>query len=150
MIEESTTTHYKELVSILGKKYVTEQVESPYDFIKIAQKGLSSHIVKNFRTYFNVSQAQTAHMLNVSEPTLYRWGKSNKSLERNYSIKLFEITDLFLYGRTVFGLQENFFKWLALPNTSLGGMEPQTLIEMPGGVSKVKDVLGRIEHGIYS
>jgi putative toxin-antitoxin system antitoxin component (TIGR02293 family) len=147
---ESTTEHYKKLVAVLGKKYVKSKVETPYDFIHIASKGVNVNIVKNFRIYFDLSRNSTAHMLNISEPTLYRWTKANKNLERNFSIKLFEITDLFLYGSEVFGDKQNFFKWLNLPNTALGGMEPQELIEIPGGVSKVKDVIGRIEHGVYS
>ena len=126
------------------------KIESPYDFIHIASKGLNANVIRNFRIYFNIPLQTTARMLNVSEPTIYRWTRANKPLERNFSVKLFEITDLFLYGSEVFGGKENFFKWLNLPNTALGGMEPQELIEIPGGVSKVKDLIGRIEHGVYS
>lgn len=147
---ETTTPHYKKLVEILGKKYVGAKIESPYDFIHIASKGINSNVIKNFRTYFNISKGSTAHMLNVSEPTIYRWMKSNKNLDRNHSVKLFEIADLFLYGSEVFKSKDNFFKWMSLPNTALGGMEPQELVEIPGGVSKVRDILGRIEHGVYS
>jgi putative toxin-antitoxin system antitoxin component (TIGR02293 family) len=89
-------------------------------------------------------------MLNVSSPTLYRWIKSSKNLKKNYSILLFELTDLLLYGKEVFNSNENFVKWLNLPNTALGGMEPQELLELPGGIAKVKDIVGRIEHGVYS
>ena len=147
---EKTTEHYKRLIDVFGKKYVKTKVESPYDFIHIATRGVNVNVVKNFRIYFDLTRNSTAHMLNISEPTLYRWTKANKKLERNFSIKLFEIADLFLYGSEVFGNKQNFFKWLNLPNTALGGMEPLELIEVPGGVSKVKDILGRIEHGVYS
>lgn len=147
---EATTEHYKKLIDILGKRYVKSKIESPYDFIHIASKGLHANVIKNFRIYFNIPLQTTAHMLNVSEPTIYRWIRANKQLERNFSVKLFEVTDLFLYGSEVFGEKENFFKWLNLPNTALGGMEPQELIEIPGGVSKVKDLIGRMEHGVYS
>lgn len=152
MITETSTTtgHYKKLIEILGKNYVHDKIESPFDFIHIAARGINANIINNFRTYFNLTRDSTAHMLNISEPTLYRWIKGNKNLERDYSVKLFEITDLFLYGSEVFGNTVSFFKWLNLPNTALGGMEPQKLVEIPGGISKVKDVLGRIEHGAYS
>jgi len=152
MIEEikTSTKQYQKLISVFGKKYVTSKVESPFDFIHIATKGVNIHAVLNFSTYFNISKAATAEMLNISEPTLYRWTKINKTLERNFSIKLFEISNLFLYGIEVFGNKKNFFKWMNLPNTALGGLEPKELIEVPGGVSKVNDVLGRIEHGVYS
>jgi len=36
------------------------------------------------------------------------------------------------------------------PNTALGGIQPIELIEMPEGISKLRDILGRIEHGIDS
>jgi len=147
---ETSTEHYKKLIEILGKKHLKSKVESPFDFIQIASKGVSADVIQNFRIHFNLSRDLTANMLNISAPTLYRWTRSNKNLERNFSIKLFEITDLFLYGSEVFGNDSNFFKWLNLPNTALGGMEPIDLIEMPGGVSKVKDIIGRIEHGVYS
>lgn len=147
---ESTTEHYKKLIEVLGEEYLKEKVESPFDFIHIATDGISANVLRNFRVYFNLSHDLTANMLNVSAPTLYRWTRSNKNLDRNFSVKLLEITDLFLYGSEVFGNNKNFFKWLNLPNSALGGMEPLDLIEIPGGVSKVKDVIGRIEHGVYS
>ena len=147
---ETTTEHYKKLINILGKRYVKAKIESPYDFIHIASKGLNANIIKNFRLHFNIPLQATAQMLNVSEPTIYRWTRTNKQLERNFSVKLFEVADLFLYGSEIFGSKESFFKWLNLPNTALGGMEPQELIEIPGGVSKVRDLIGRIEHGVYS
>lgn len=147
---KTTTRHYEHLLEVLGKKYIRTKIESPFDFITIATKGVSANIIVNFRNHFNIPRAYAAELLNVSEPTIYRWIRSNKMLERNYSVQLFELTDLFLYGSEVFENKSNFFKWLELPNTALGGLEPKELLEVPGGVSKVKDLLGRIEHGVYS
>jgi len=147
---ESTTKHYKKLVKILGTENLKLKVDNPYDFINLANRGVNAKVISNFRNYFKIPRDSTANMLNISTPTLYRWIKSNKNLERNLSVQLFEITDLFLYGSEVFGKQSSFFKWLDLPNTALGGMEPRVLIEIPGGISKIKDILGRIEHGVYS
>ena len=147
---ESTTERYKKLIEVLGKKYVKDKIESPYDFIFIANRGVNAKVISNFRQYFDLALKSTANMLNISSPTIYRWTKANKNLGRNYSVKLFEVADLFLYGSEVFGSKERFLKWLNLPNTALGGMEPQELVEIPGGVSKVKDIIGRIEHGVYS
>ena len=147
---ENTTEDYKKLRYILGKKYIKEDIESPFDYIIIASKGIEADVLKNFINYFNVSQETTASLLNISSPTIYRWIKGNKKLDMVYSVKLFEIAELFIYGSRVFESEENFFKWLRLPNTALGGMEPMKLLELPGGVSKVNDIIGRIEHGIFS
>ena len=147
---KSTTEHYSRIIEVLGKKYVSAKLESPFDFIHIANLGMNANVIKNFRHYFNLPLGLTAGILNISEPTIYRWTKENKNLDRNISVTLFEVSDLFLYGSDIFGSKEAFFKWLSLPNTSFGGIEPQELVEIPGGVSKIKDELVRIEHGVYS
>ena len=146
----STTEHYEKLIRILGKKFIRQQIESPFDFITIASKGVNAHIITNFRVHFEIPRNFTAELLNVSEPTIYRWIRDNRKLDRNYSVQLFELTDLFLYGAEVFESRDNFFKWLELPNTALGGLEPKELLEIPEGIAKVKDLLGRIEFGVYS
>jgi putative toxin-antitoxin system antitoxin component (TIGR02293 family) len=137
----------KKVRSILGIK---ARFESQFDFINVADQGVSADIIVNFKNHFDIPIQSTANMLNVSEPTIYRWTRAKKSLERNYSIKLFEVTELFVYGAEVFGNKDNFFNWLNLPNKAFGGMEPMKLIEVPEGVSKIRDLLGRIEHGVYS
>ncbi|SFB01467.1 type II RES/Xre toxin-antitoxin system antitoxin [Algoriphagus aquimarinus] len=145
-----TIDRYQKLNEVLGRENLTERVDSPFDFITLATKGINSDAVIHFSDYFNLSKNFTATLLNLSEPTLYRLLRSKQDLKRNSSVQLLEAADLFLYGIEVFESKENFFKWLHLPNTSLGDIEPQELIEIPGGISKVRDVLGRIEHGVYS
>jgi len=148
--KEQTTAHYEKLAEVLGRKNVTVTIESPFDFIRIAKDGIHVSVIQNFSNYFKLKKEVVTQLLAVSEPTLYRWKKNNKNLDRNFSVKLFEIVDLFLYGEEVFEDRDAFFKWLKFPNEALGGMEPMELVEIPGGVSKVRDVLGRIEYGVYS
>ena len=148
--KKTTTRHFEHLLKILGKKYIRTKIESPFDFITIASKGINANIIVNFRNHFDIPRSYAAELLNVSEPTIYRWIRNNKKLERNYSVQLFELADLFLYGSEVFENKTDFFKWLELPNTALGGLEPKELLEIPGGIAKVKELLGRIEHGVYS
>jgi len=113
-------------------------------------KGIHPNVIVNFRKHFDISVEAMALMLNTSAPTLYRWVKAEKKLDSISSVKLFELADLFLYGSNVFKSKENFSKWMNLPNTALGGMKPQDLVIFPDGVSKVRDILGRIEYGVYS
>lgn len=145
-----TTERYDQLTQILGKKFIKDKISSPFDYIVIASKGLNANVISNFRVHFDISRDFTAELLNVSEPTIYRWIRNNKKLDRNYSVQLFELTDLFLFGAEVFGNKSHFFKWLNMPNTALGGLEPKELLEIPSGVSKVRDLIGRIEYGVYS
>lgn len=147
--KNSETAYFETLKGILGKKYIKYDIESPLDFISIASKGINANVINNFQNHFNFDRDYVAVLLNISAPTVYRWIKANKMLERNYSVQLFQLTFLFVIGSEVFQSQEEFFKWLNLPNIALGGMEPKELLEIPNGVSKVRE-LGRIEHGVYS
>ena len=144
------TKHFNELQAVFGEEHIHKNIESTFDFIQIATKGINANIIKNFRDYFGLSLNQTAKMLDVSEPSIYRWSKSNKKLDRNVAVKLFEISELFFFGIEVFGNKDNFYKWLDLPNIALGGIQPRELIDIPEGITKVKDLIGRIEYGIFS
>ena len=61
MISEiaTTTEHYKKLVEILGSDYLKETVESPFDFIQIASRGVNANVIKNFKIYFNLPNEST-------------------------------------------------------------------------------------------
>ncbi len=146
----NTTEHYRRVVDILGKKNINTEIESPFDYIHIGSKGLNAIVINNFSGYFDINKEATAYLFDVSSPTINRWTKTKKILNRNIVVKLFEMTDLFLYGSDVFGSKENFKKWINIPNTALGGMEPIELLGIPDGISKVKNIIGRIEHGVYS
>ncbi|WP_339881379.1 antitoxin Xre/MbcA/ParS toxin-binding domain-containing protein [uncultured Algoriphagus sp.] len=147
---DKTIDRYNKLSDVLGKENIKSRVDSTFDFITIAIRGLNSDAIIHFIDYFNLSKNYTANLLNLSEPTLYRLLRSKDDLKVNNSVQLLEAADLFLYGIEVFGSKDKFFQWLKLPNISMGGIEPDELIEIPGGISKVRDVLGRIQHGVYS
>ncbi|MGI8891874.1 MAG: type II RES/Xre toxin-antitoxin system antitoxin [Bacteroidia bacterium] len=148
--KKTSTSRFNQIKELLGRKYIKSSIESPFDFIIIANKGINAQIIINFRNEFKISRDFTAELLNISEPTVYRWIRNNKKLERDYSVKLFELSDLFLYGIDVFGSRDKFFKWLELQIIALGGLKPKELLTIPGGISKVKDELGRIEHGVFA
>lgn len=61
-----------------------------------------------------------------------------------------ELNELYLYGVKVFDSDENFHNWLKSPNIVLNGETPQKLLETIDGISIVKDVICRIEYGVYS
>jgi len=144
------TNRFSDIKQILGKKYIKGSIDNSFDFIHIANKKISAHTIDNFRKRFNLSINEVAEMLNTSEASIYRWIKADKKLDRNIAVQLFELTHLFLYGIEVFESESNFFKWLDLPNTALGELLPIHLISVPGGIEKVRTILGRIEYGVYS
>lgn len=146
----SAPERYSALLKIIGKRSSSTNLDSPFDYISIASKGLNASVVAKFQDHFKLRKEEISEMLNVSTPTLYRWIKMDKVLERNTAVHLLELIDLFLFGQEVFDSRENFLQWLHLESIALGRMKPKTLLGIPGGLSKVRDELGRIEYGVFS
>ncbi|RPA69063.1 DUF2384 domain-containing protein [Cyclobacteriaceae bacterium YHN15] len=142
--------NYQDIQNILGKNHFSFKVEEPLDFYTVAEKGLAASVIQNFKASFSLGLSQIAYILSSSEPTLYRRIKENQSLPQQEAVKLLEATDLFIYGEEVIGNREDFFKWMELPNTALGGLKPMKVIGYPEGISKVRELLTRIEYNIYS
>jgi putative toxin-antitoxin system antitoxin component (TIGR02293 family) len=50
----------------------------------------------------------------------------------------------------VLGSREEALRWLHTPNRAFGGRTPWDLLDTDLGSRQVEDVLGRMEHGVYS
>jgi putative toxin-antitoxin system antitoxin component (TIGR02293 family) len=148
--KDNDAAHYSRLLQILGAADFLDTIESPFDFIRIASQGIDAQAILNFQDYFGFTRDRTAGLLQVSEPTIYRWVRDEKKLDQRHSMQVLELVNMLLYGVEVIGSKEHFTKWLGLPNMALGGMEPVQLLELPGGIEKVRQLLGRIEHGVFS
>ena len=62
----------------------------------------------------------------------------------------FFMADLYSYGYIVFEDQERFNQWMFHPNQALGGRPPYDLIHNQFGREEIKNLIGRIEYGVYS
>ena len=88
--------------------------------------------------------------LHLSERTMQRYQKENKSFDSIYSEKIISIAMLYYYGIDVFGNKENFDKWLETKNIALGGLLPKELFDNTFGLQLIRDELTRIQHGILA
>jgi len=61
-----------------------------------------------------------------------------------------ELIVLMAYGKSVFEDKSNFESWLNTESKALGGITPESLLKNSEGIGKVRDALGRIEHGIFA
>jgi putative toxin-antitoxin system antitoxin component (TIGR02293 family) len=118
--------------------------------INSIKKGIRFSIFKNIveRSAFNINEWSS--FLHLSERTMQRYKKENKTFDPIYSEKIFEISMLFNYGQEVFGDEDNFNTWLQTKNVALGGIAPKELLNNTFGIRLVKDELTRIEHGVLA
>ncbi|MFD2148136.1 type II RES/Xre toxin-antitoxin system antitoxin [Mucilaginibacter antarcticus] len=88
--------------------------------------------------------------LHLSERTIQRYKKENKSFDPLYSERILQIELLYKKGIEVFGVADNFYTWMDTLSISLGNVKPKQLLDTSFGIDAVYDELGRIEHGVFA
>lgn len=88
--------------------------------------------------------------LHLSERTIQRYKKENKSFDPLYSERILQIELLYKKGIKVFGIADNFYTWMDSISVALGGIKPKEMLDTLFGINAIYDELGRIEHGIFA
>lgn len=57
--------------------------------------------------------------------------------------------DITARATEVFGSADKAIRWLQSPVRALDGKTPLSLLDTEEGIVRVKDVLGRVEHGVW-
>ncbi|MFY0626368.1 MAG: DUF2384 domain-containing protein [Reichenbachiella sp.] len=76
--------------------------------------------------------------------------KAQDLLNPTVSDRTLQIATLFQHEIEVFERVEMFKEWLKSPLIALGQKQPYELMNNSTGIAIIHDLLGRIEHGIYS
>lgn len=118
--------------------------------INTVKKGVDYNMFLSIadKSPFNI--AEWCDYLHLSERTIHRYKKDNKTFDPVYSEKILELTMLYKYGFEVFGNKEKFNTWLNAKNIAIGGIKPKDLLDTSFGINMVKDELTSIEHGILA
>ena len=130
--------------------YQTADDKNVLAIIEIVRNGISYKDFNKIADDTPFSLTEWAHYLQLSERTIQRNQKENKSFQPIQSERIVEISMLYKYGLEVFGDKDNFNIWLNSRSISLGGRTPKNLLDTKFGISMVRDELGRIEHGILA
>jgi putative toxin-antitoxin system antitoxin component (TIGR02293 family) len=122
---------------------------TPIEKMQMAEKGVSKIYLEKFKHMANLDYQRLAGALAVTRATLI-----NKKKEEKFNPALSErivgLADIYDYGFKVFEDKEKFNRWMVAPNRALGGKAPFDIINSQFGREEVKNILGRIEYGVYS
>ncbi|HXT12305.1 MAG TPA: antitoxin Xre/MbcA/ParS toxin-binding domain-containing protein [Candidatus Angelobacter sp.] len=114
--------------------------------------GLSILELEHLQAGLEVSNDTLAPMLGISRATIHRIkGKGReKRLDPAVSDRVVRFARLMGKAIDVFGSRDDARKWLSSPQFGLGGAVPFDYATTELGAREVEDLLGRIEHGVYS
>ena len=131
---------------ILGLK---EKIGNPLELIVLGAKGVSKSQIGSLSKAMCLSLATIANLLAVSLRTIQRQPEG-KVFDRNVSERAIKLAQLTAHGVNVFGAKEEFCAWLQTPVVALGNKTPMSILNSTMGVELVDNIVGRIEHGIFS
>jgi len=136
------------MTASVRKIFESEHLNTPLDFVELSRKGISMKVLKKIQQFTSLSSKEIAQILPVSERQLVRYSKDH-ILRKDISAHLIQIVKLFDRGYDLFG-EDKFQKWIRSPIIALNDKRPVDFMDTPIGINMIEDILGRIEHGIYS
>ena len=124
-------------------------MNSYLDLITLGDQGLSKSALTNLANFLDLSLAQVAQIVSISERTLQRYS-ANQKLNRNISEHILHIAEVAAKGLEIFEDQHRFLAWLNHPNTALANQPPVSLLKSRFGIMLLLKELGKLEHGVFA
>jgi putative toxin-antitoxin system antitoxin component (TIGR02293 family) len=97
----------------------------------------------------DLAREEISRILDLPPRTLSR-RKRSRGLSPGESDRLVRLARIAAQTIEALGDADRASSWLKRPNRALGGARPLDLLDTDLGTERVEQVLGRLEHGVYS
>ena len=141
--------HSKGKVILLGTAKKPESKMTTFEKISLVDRGISKKDLENLKEVAELDYDKLAKVLLVTRATLIN-KKGEERFGTSLSEKILSLADIYSYGYEVFEDEKRFNHWMLRPNKALGGQSPYDLLDTQFGREEVKNLVGRIDYGIYS
>lgn len=120
-----------------------------FDKITMVKKGISKNYLVSFKITINIDYDRFATILGTTKTTLHK-KQGDELFSSSISEKTVALMDIYRYGYEVFEDRDKFNKWIQTSNRALGDRIPLDVMDTIFGLDEVKNIITRIEHGVYS
>jgi putative toxin-antitoxin system antitoxin component (TIGR02293 family) len=121
---------------------------SLFQKMKMSETGISKKELEKLKNLFGLNYEQLAELLLVTKATLINKPPASK-FNAAISERIISIWEIYSYGYAVFS-EPRFREWLFRKNRALDQKAPFEFLHSSFGREEVKDLIGRIEYGVYS
>jgi putative toxin-antitoxin system antitoxin component (TIGR02293 family) len=132
-----------------GERTLGKRVSSQQDLITAVRRGLRTTTIEAVIEELDAPAAEVLPALRIARRTMERRKASGRLLPQE-SERVYRLAKVLAFAESVLGTREKARHWLTAPNRALGSVSPLSLLETEAGVDEVTNVLGRIEHGVFS
>lgn len=123
------------------------------DHVKMAAvvaHGISAQVALDLGNRLKISQDRLSQLICLPKRTLHRRIEQGELLKQDESERVLRLLSLYARAVEVFEDQERATRWFSSRPKALGGKTPLEFMQTEPGARWVEDVLGRIEHGVFS
>ena len=117
--------------------------------IRMVDKGISKQDLYNFKERAGWDYNQLSDILGVARAKLIG-KKGEERFDKQVSERIVSLADLYSYGYEVFEDESRFNSWVFSANHALGGLAPFDYLDTQFGREEVKDLIGRIDYGVFA
>lgn len=122
---------------------------TPLEKMDIARTGISKKALETLKEKTELDYDKLAVALAVTRATLIN-KKGDEKFNTSLSERIIDLANIYSYGYEVFEDVTRFNQWMFRPNRALGGQSPYDLIDNQFGREEIRDIIGRIDYGVYS
>jgi putative toxin-antitoxin system antitoxin component (TIGR02293 family) len=137
------------IAEILGGRAVLGHLKKAEDLREAVRAGLPLVALRSLQESLQLSREGLSRMLSMPERTMARRQKQAR-LTADESDRLIRVARVMANAKRVLGSRDKAAHWLRTANRALDGAAPLSLLDTDIGAEQVSEILGRIEHGIYS
>jgi putative toxin-antitoxin system antitoxin component (TIGR02293 family) len=138
------------IIEVLGgAKVLRGRVLDLEDLRERVRAGLPYASLETVSSRFGLAREEVSEALLLPARTIAR-RKKESWLRADESDRLFRLARVAAQASQTLGDEGKASLWLRRPNRALGNRAPLSLLDTDIGARQVEDVLGRIEHGVYS
>ena len=140
----------EDIVAVLGGAGTLEGPASDLEDLRDRiRSGLPYSSLEAVMSKFGLAREEMSSALDLPLRTFSR-RRRERRLRPDESDRLFRLARIAARGVEVLGSEEKVSRWLHRSNRALGGHTPLGLLDTDLGARQVEEILGRIEHGVYS
>lgn len=136
-------------IIFVGTKEKPENQMTPFEKMEKLKLGLSKYDLEKLKLRTKLDYDKLSKALSVTRSTLIK-KKGGQKFSPTLSERMMGLADIYSYGYEVFEDEAKFNQWMFKPNQALGGKSPYDVIDNQFGREEVKNIIGRIDYGIYS
>ncbi len=132
-----------------GIRQKPENQMTPLEKMEKLKSGLTKRDLEKLKLRTKLDYDKLSKALSVTRSTLIK-KKAGQEYSPTLSERIMSLADIYSYGYEVFEDEAKFNQWMFHPNQALGGKAPYDVIDNQFGREEVKNIIGRIDYGIYS